>query len=43
MIRFAIFLIAIAGAKVLERFPTVRRLVLIADRGLLSLDNLAAL
>ncbi|MBN6742966.1 IS1634 family transposase, partial [Acidithiobacillus sp. MC6.1] len=30
-------------SKVLERFPTVRRLVLIADRGLLSLDNLAAL
>ena len=29
--------------KVLERFPTVRRLVLIADRGLLSLDNLAVL
>ncbi|MBN6743248.1 IS1634 family transposase, partial [Acidithiobacillus sp. MC6.1] len=29
--------------KVLERFPTVRRLVLIADRGLLSLDNLEAL
>jgi Transposase len=28
---------------VLERFPTVRRLVLIADRGLLSLDNLEAL
>ena len=30
-------------SKVLERFPTVRRLVLIADRGLLSLDHLAAL
>jgi len=29
--------------KVLERFPTVQRLVLIADRGLLSLDNLAVL
>jgi transposase len=28
---------------VLERFPTVRRLVLVADRGLLSLDNLEAL
>jgi transposase len=30
-------------AKVLERFPSVRRLILVADRGLLSLDNLAAL
>ncbi|MEN9887832.1 MAG: hypothetical protein RL758_2410, partial [Pseudomonadota bacterium] len=29
--------------KVLERFPAVRRLVLVADRGLLSLDNLQAL
>jgi transposase len=29
--------------KVLERFPGVRRLVLVADRGLLSLDNLEAL
>lgn len=28
---------------VLARFPSVRRLVLVADRGLLSLDNLAAL
>ncbi|MVF23701.1 IS1634 family transposase [Methylocaldum sp. BRCS4] len=28
---------------VLERFPSVRRLVLVADRGLLSLDNLDAL
>ena len=28
---------------VLERFPGVRRLVLVADRGLLSLDNLEAL
>ena len=28
---------------VLERFPSVRRLVLVADRGLLSLDNLEAL
>lgn len=28
---------------VLERFPTVRRLILVADRGLLSLDNLDAL
>jgi len=28
---------------VLGRFPSVRRLVLVADRGLLSLDNLAAL
>ena len=28
---------------VLERFPEVRRLVLVADRGLLSLDNLEAL
>ena len=27
----------------LERFPSVRRLILVADRGLLSLDNLAAL
>ncbi len=30
-------------AKVLERYPNVRRLILIADRGLLSLDNLEAL
>jgi len=30
-------------ATVLERFPEVRRLVLVADRGLLSLDNLEAL
>lgn len=30
-------------AKVLERFPSVRRLILVADRGLLSLDNLAEL
>jgi hypothetical protein len=30
-------------ATVLERFPHVRRLVLVADRGLLSLDNLEAL
>ncbi|MBU3694798.1 MAG: IS1634 family transposase [Rhodocyclaceae bacterium] len=28
---------------VLERFPSVQRLVLVADRGLLSLDNLEAL
>ena len=28
---------------VLGRFPSVRRLILVADRGLLSLDNLAAL
>lgn len=28
---------------VLDRFPGVRRLILVADRGLLSLDNLAAL
>jgi transposase len=28
---------------VLERYPTVRRLILVADRGLLSLDNLEAL
>lgn len=28
---------------VLERFPRVRRLILVADRGLLSLDNLEAL
>lgn len=28
---------------VLERFPSVKRLVLVADRGLLSLDNLDAL
>lgn len=28
---------------ILERFPSVRRLILVADRGLLSLDNLAAL
>ncbi|NMG14251.1 IS1634 family transposase [Aromatoleum bremense] len=30
-------------ATVLERFPEVRRLILVADRGLLSLDNLEAL
>lgn len=30
-------------SKVLERFPSVQRLVLVADRGLLSLDNLDAL
>ena len=30
-------------AKVMERFPHIRRLVLVADRGLLSLDNLGAL
>lgn len=30
-------------ATVLERFPKVRRLILVADRGLLSLDNLDAL
>jgi transposase len=29
--------------KVLERFPSLQRLVLVADRGLLSLDNLEAL
>ena len=29
--------------KVLERFPSVQRLVLVADRGLLSLDNFEAL
>ncbi|ENO94523.1 IS4 family transposase [Thauera sp. 28] len=29
--------------KVLDRFPSVQRLVLVADRGLLSLDNLEAL
>lgn len=29
--------------KVMERFPNLRRLVLVADRGLLSLDNLEAL
>ncbi|MCK7496711.1 MAG: IS1634 family transposase [Comamonadaceae bacterium] len=29
--------------RLLTRFPTVRRVILIADRGLLSLDNLAAL
>ena len=29
--------------KVLERFPAIRRLVLVADRGLLSLDNLETL
>ena len=28
---------------VLQRYPTIRRLILIADRGLLSLDNLEAL
>ena len=30
-------------AKVLKRYPNMRRVVLIADRGLLSLDNLEAL
>lgn len=30
-------------ATVLQRFPQVRRLILVADRGLLSLDNLEAL
>jgi transposase len=30
-------------AKVMDRFPNLRRLVLVADRGLLSLDNLEAL
>ena len=30
-------------AKVLERYPSMKRVVLIADRGLLSLDNLEAL
>lgn len=29
--------------KILERYPSIRRVVLIADRGLLSLDNLEAL
>ena len=29
--------------KVMDRFPNLRRLVLVADRGLLSLDNLEAL
>ena len=29
--------------KVMQRFPSLRRLVLVADRGLLSLDNLEAL
>ena len=29
--------------KVLERFPSIRRVVLVADRGLLSLDNIDAL
>jgi transposase len=29
--------------KVLERFPSVQRLILVADRGLLSLDNLESL
>ena len=29
--------------KVMERFPDLRRLILVADRGLLSLDNLEAL
>ena len=29
--------------KVMERFPNLRRLILVADRGLLSLDNLQAL
>ena len=30
-------------SKVMQRFPSLRRLVLVADRGLLSLDNLEAL
>lgn len=30
-------------SKVLERYPGIRRIILIADRGLLSLDNLEAL
>lgn len=30
-------------SRVLERFPGVRRLIVVADRGLLSLDNLEAL
>ena len=30
-------------AKVLERFPAIQRLILVADRGLLSLENLEAL
>jgi len=30
-------------AKVMAKYPSVRRLILIADRGLLSLDNLSAL
>lgn len=29
--------------KVLERFPAIKRLILVADRGLLSLDNIDAL
>lgn len=29
--------------KVMERFPAIQRLILVADRGLLSLDNLEAL
>ena len=29
--------------KVMDRFPSLRRLILVADRGLLSLDNLEAL
>ena len=29
--------------KVMQRFPNLRRLILVADRGLLSLDNLQAL
>jgi transposase len=29
--------------KVLERFPHIRRLIIVADRGLLSLDNIQAL
>lgn len=29
--------------KVLERFPAIKRLILVADRGLLSLDNIEAL
>ena len=29
--------------KVMDRFPNLRRLILVADRGLLSLDNLEAL
>jgi transposase len=29
--------------KVLDRFPHIRRLIIVADRGLLSLDNMEAL